>query len=363
MRSRHDHDQRHPAEAPYGAWASPLSAARATAGALRLGQIALDGDDIYWLEGRASEGGRNVLVRASVGAPPVDVSPPSFNVRSRVHEYGGAAYAVHRGAHLRLELRRSAPLRHHAGAAAARPHPRRLLLRAVPRRQHRPRLICIREDHTKGDAQPPAAVVAVPLDAAAPSAGIVLAQGADFYSDATLSPDGRRLAWLQWRHPNMPWDGTELFVADLDGAGRPGTPVRVAGGPDESVFQPSWSPDGLLYFVSDRTGWWNLYRHHGDIVQGMHPLDAEFGKPQWTLGSTTYAFASENRVVVTYAQNGRWRLALLSLEPRRVEPLALALEPLDAVVANGRAAYFVGGSPTEGPAITRVSLAPGKPRS
>ena len=120
----------------------------------------------------------------------------------------------------------------------------------------------------------------------------------------------------------MPWDGTELFVADLDGAGRPGAPVRVAGGDDESVFQPSWSPDGQLYFVSDRTGWWNLYRLHGDVVQGLHPLDAEFGKPQWTLGSTTYAFASERRVVVTYAQNGRWQMALLSLEPRRVEPLA-----------------------------------------
>jgi dipeptidyl aminopeptidase/acylaminoacyl peptidase len=198
--------------------------------------------------------------------------------------------------------------------------------------------------------------VAGPLDADAPSAGIVLTQGADFYSDAVLSPDGRRLAWLQWRHPNMPWDGTELFVADLDGAGRPADPVRVAGGPDESVFQPAWSPDGLLYFVSDKSGWWNLYRQRDGIVQALHPLDAEFGKPQWTLGTSTYAFVSAETVVVTYAQQGRWRMALLSLQSRRVEPLTLALEPLDAVVANSRAAYFVGGSATEGPAIAKLSL-------
>jgi dipeptidyl aminopeptidase/acylaminoacyl peptidase len=343
-----------PTEAPYGAWASPLSAARATAGALRLGQIALDGDDVYWLEGRASEGGRNVLVRASAGAPPVDVSPADFNVRTRVHEYGGAAYAVHRGAVYASNFADQRLYDITPGRPSRPLTPEGYFYAQCRVDPLRPRLICVREDHTKDEAQPPAAVVAVPLDAKGPAPGAVLAQGADFYSDATLSPDGRRLAWLQWRHPNMPWDGTELYVADLDGRGAPLSPVRVAGGDDESVFQPSWSPDGILYFVSDRTGWWNLYRVRGDVVQALHPLAAEFGRPQWLLGMSTYAFASENRVVVTYSQEGRWHMALLSLEPRRVEPLDLTLEPLDAVVANGRAAYFVGGSPTEGPAIARV---------
>ena len=311
-------------EAPYGAWASPLSAARATAGALRLGQIALDGDDVYWLEGRASEGGRNVLVRASAGAPPVDVSPPGFNVRTRVHEYGGAAYVVHRGAIYASNFADQRLYDITPGRPQRPLTPEGYFYAQCVIDPLRPRLVCIREDHTRGDAQPPAAVVAVPLDGAEPSAGVVLAQGADFYSDAALSPDGRRLAWLQWRHPHMPWDGTELYVADLDGRGTPGVPVRVAGGDDESVFQPSWSPDGILYFVSDRTGWWNLYRHHGGVVQALHPLSAEFGRPQWVLGSRTYAFASANRLVVTYTQDGRWRMALLSLEPRRVEPLDLA---------------------------------------
>ncbi len=341
--------------APYGAWASPLSAARATAGALRLGQIAVDGDDVYWLEGRASEGGRNVLVRASAGAPPVDVSPRDFNVRTRVHEYGGAAYTVHQGTIYASNFADQKLYAFTAGQA-----PKALTIEGyfyaqcridVPRK----RLLCVREDHTKGDAQPPAAIVAIPLGAAAPSAGVVLASGADFYSDPILSPDGTQLAWLQWDHPNMPWDGTSLYLADLDARGLPKSPVRIAGGAEESIFQPSWSPDGRLYFVSDRTGWWNLYRQQGSVTEPVHAMQAEFGKPQWVFGMTTYAFQSDNRLVVTWTEQGRWRMGLLNLEPRRLERLDLALDPLEALVSTSRAAYFVGGSPTEGPAITRVS--------
>ena len=341
--------------APYGAWASPLSAARATAGALRLGQIAVDGDDVYWLEGRASEGGRNVLVRASAGAPPVDVSPRDFNVRTRVHEYGGAAYTVHQGTIYASNFADQKLYAFTAGQA-----PKALTIEGyfyaqcridVPRK----RLLCVREDHTKGDAQPPAAIVAIPLGAAAPSAGVVLASGADFYSDPILSPDGTQLAWLQWDHPNMPWDGTSLYLADFDARGLPKSPVRIAGGAEESIFQPSWSPDGRLYFVSDRTGWWNLYRQQGSVTEPVHAMQAEFGKPQWVFGMTTYAFQSDNRLVVTWTEQGRWRMGLLNLEPRRLERLDLALDPLEALVSTSRAAYFVGGSPTEGPAITRVS--------
>ncbi|MGE3474163.1 MAG: hypothetical protein AB7O28_27730 [Vicinamibacterales bacterium] len=207
--------------APYGEWASPLSAAGATAGALRLGQIVLDGDDVYWLEGRASEGGRSVLMRLSAGGPPVEVAPADFNVRTRVHEYGGAAFTVHRGA-----VYASSFADQRLYALAGGRAPRALTTPGSFYAQcqvdeGRNRLLCVREDHTGGDAQPPAAIVAIGLDAAAPQAGAVLAAGADFYSDPVVSPDGARLAWLQWRHPNMPWDGTELYVADLDARGAP----------------------------------------------------------------------------------------------------------------------------------------------
>ena len=347
-------------EARYGTWVSPLTAARATAGALRLGQIAVDGDDVYWLEGRASEGGRNVLVRQSAGSPPVEVSPPTFNVRSRVHEYGGAAYTVHQGAIYASNFADQVLYAFTAGTAPTALTPPGYFYAQCRVDSARQRLLCVREDHTFGDDQPPAAIVAVPLGDATPSAGVVLASGADFLSDPTLSPDGRQLAWLQWNHPNMPWDGTELYVADLDGRGVPRAPVRVAGGPDESVFQPVWSPDGVLYFVSDRTGWWNLYRRRNGVTEPVYATAADFGKPQWSLGTSTYAFASADRIVVTYAEYGRWRLGVLSLDPNKLEPMTLALEPLDAVVATTRAAYFVGGSATEGPAITRVTFGAGE---
>lgn len=341
--------------APYGAWASPLSAARATAGALRLGQIAVDGDDVYWLEGRASEGGRNVLVRASAGAPPVDVSPRDFNVRTRVHEYGGAAYTVHQGTIYASNFADQKLYAFTAGQTPKALTPEGYFFAQCRVDVARKRLLCVREDHTKGDAQPPAAIVAIPLGATVPSAGVVLASGADFYSDPILSPDGTQIAWLQWDHPNMPWDGTSLYLADLDARGLPAKPVRVAGGAEESIFQPSWSPDGRLYFVSDRTGWWNLYRQQGSVSEPVHAMQAEFGKPQWVFGMTTYAFQSDNRVVVTWSEQGRWRMGLLNLEPRRLERLDLALDPLEALVSTSRAAYFVGGSPTEGPAVARVS--------
>lgn len=348
-------EQRAATTAPYGAWPSPLSAARATAGALRLGQIAVDGDSVYWLEGRASESGRNVLVRLSPGAPPVDVTPRDFNVRTRVHEYGGAAYAVHRGT---IYASNFSDQRLYALTAGGTPRPLTApgyFYAQCAVDAARSRVLCVREDHTRGDAQPPAAIVAVPLDGA-PSAGQVLASGADFYSDPMISPDGRRLAWLQWDHPNMPWDGTELYVAELDTGGLPGAPTRVAGGADESIFQPRWSPDGTLFFVSDRSGWWNLYRQRGADVENVHAMEADFGKPQWTFGTTTYGFQSADRLVVTWAERGRWRMGLLSLEPRRFEPLQLTLDPLDALVVTARAAYFVGGSPTEGAAIARVTF-------
>jgi len=347
-------------EAPYGAWASPLTAAGATAGALRLGQITVDGDDVYWLEGRASEGGRNVLVRSSAGGPPTDVSPADFNVRSRVHEYGGGAYAVHQGTIFASNFADQRLYAFTAGAPPTALTPPGYFYAQCRVDDVRQRLICVREDHTKGDVQPPAAIVALRLGAAASTAGTVLASGADFLSDPTLSPDGRSLAWLQWNHPNMPWDGTELYVAEFDARGLPGPPVRVAGGPDESVFQPTWSPDGVLYFIADRTGWWNLYRQRNGVSEPVHAMPADFGKPQWSLDTTTYAFASARQIVVTYADQGRWRVALLSLDPSRLEPLALMLEPMDSLVATGRAIYFVGGSATEGPAIARVTFGGGE---
>jgi dipeptidyl aminopeptidase/acylaminoacyl peptidase len=364
-----------PQTAPYGTWASPLTAARATAGALRLDQIVLDGDDVYWIEGRASEGGRAVIVRQSGDGRATDVTPAGFYVRSRVHEYGCGAYAVHRGAVYFVNFADQRVYRQAAGEAPVPLTAEGHYFVDLHVDAARQRLLAVREDHTAA-GEPASAIVALPLAAeAVPArghAGTVLASGADFYSGPILSPDGTRLAWLEWRHPNMPWDGTELHVAALDAQGRPGRRARVAGGADESIFQPTWSPDGELVFVSDRTGWWNLYRVRGGAegvarvlagpgegvdVEPLHPMAAEFGKPQWTTAMRTYAWVAPRRMVVSYSQDGHWKLALLETDPRKFEPLDLRVEPLESLAANGRAAYFVGGSPTEEPAIVRMTYA------
>ena len=357
---RDDHAPR--TVAPYGTWRSPLSAADVAGGALRFDHPLLDGDDLYWVEGRPSERGRSVVVRYTRDGRVLDITPPAFSARTRVHEYGGAAFTVHRGT---VFFSNDVDQRLHRQAPGAIPEPitpdgyRYADCTVDTARQ---RLLCVREDHTRDGLNPVNTIVAIERafdrsTAAMQAPGLVLASGADFYSDPVLSPDGTRLAWIEWRHPNMPWDGTELWQADLDDAGVPRSRIKIAGGRDESIFQPSWSPDGLLYFVSDRTGWWNLYRARGGAIEPLHPMSAEFGKPQWVFSMVTYAFAGPGRMVATYAVDGRWMLALIELDSRRFQPVALAFEPLEGIVADARAAYFIGASPTAPLSMVRMTFA------
>ncbi len=364
---------------PYGSWPSPLTAARVTAGALRLDQIQLDGDDVYWLEGRASEGGRNVIVKGPPDGPafadglrrgksgsepalrrdkPVDVTPPGFNVRTRVHEYGGAAYTVHNGVtyfsnYDDQRVYRQAP--GEAPVAITDPGPMWADFRKDAARH---RLIGVRE--LDGPPSPHGSAAArVNVIAAIPDR--VLVEGADFYSDPIVSPDGTCLAWLQWNHPNMPWDGTELWVGAFDASGLIGAREQVAGGNDESIYQPEWAPDGALYSVSDRTGWWNLYRWAGKDVEAIQPMEVEFGKPQWTFSMVSYALVSATRMAATYVQNGRWKLAMIDLYTRQFVPVELSVQPLESIkvaatpkATEGADIYFVGGSATEPTAIMRL---------
>ena len=333
---------------PYGSWPSPLSAARVTAGALRLDQIQLDGDDVYWIEGRASEGGRNVIVRRSPNGEIDDITPPGFNVRSRVHEYGGGAYTVDEGTIYFSNFADQRIYRQQPGKAPVAITDGGPFFADYRVDRFRNRLIAVRETHTGGN-EAKNDLVAVGIPTGVPAQTLV--EGADFYSDPTVSPDGKFLAWLQWHHPNMPWDGTELWVAVFNADGSVGSREKVAGGASESIFQPEWSPDNSLYFVSDRTGWWNLYRWSGLAIAPLHAMSAEFGKPQWTFSMVTYAIVDANRIATTYTEGGRWKLALIDVDARSFTPIALPVEPLDSIRANANGIYFVGGSPTEPTAI------------
>jgi dipeptidyl aminopeptidase/acylaminoacyl peptidase len=344
-----------PRVVPYGSWKSPITSDLIVAATVGLEQPRPDGADVYWVETRPAEGGRHVIVRRGPDGHTADRTPAPLNTRTRAHEYGGGAYAVAEGT-LYFSNFADQRLYRQDGDSPPRPLTPQGDLRyadAVIDR-HRGRIICIREDHTAG-GEPVNAVVSLAADGS--DAGRVLASGSDFYSSPRLSPDSARLAWLTWNHPNMPWDGTELWVAEFNADGSLGVGERVAGGPDESIFQPEWSPDGVLHFVSDRTGWWNLYRRRTGRDEPLCPRAAEFGRPQWLFGFSTYAFASAGQIVCTWLEQGAWRLGLLDTQARALEPFEVPYTEIDGLRAADGKAVFVAGSPAEVTAVVRLDLA------
>ncbi|TVQ20488.1 MAG: S9 family peptidase [Leptolyngbya sp. DLM2.Bin15] len=342
-----------PQVAPYGSWASPITSDLIVAGSLRLGEIRLDGDRLYWSEGRPTEGGRNVVVSWKAGNVQ-DVTPAPFNVRTRVHEYGGGAYIVVDGTvyfsnFLDQRLYRQAPGADPTPVTPEGPYRYADALWDAGRQ----RLVCVREDGT-GDGEPVNAIAALNLDP--DSYGTVLVSGSDFYASPRLSPDGRHLAWISWNHPNMPWDGTELWLAEVDKQGQVHGAHCIAGGLEESIFQPEWSPDGVLYFVSDRTGWWNLYRWHDNIVEPMCPKSAEFGLPQWVFRMATYGFASADTLICTYVERGIQVLARLDTTTKTLTPIATPYTAVGGLQVSEKQAVFLGGSPDAPSAIAALDL-------
>ncbi|TMK06962.1 MAG: S9 family peptidase, partial [Alphaproteobacteria bacterium] len=357
---------------PYGAWRSPITSELIVGETLGLGDIRVDGRDIYWIEGRPSEGGRNVLVRRAPststngGGSIEDITPAPYSVRTRVHEYGGGAMNVHRGF---VYFTNFADQRLYQQAGGSPPTP--LTPPPDPERggirwryadglidDKRKHWIGIREEHAEGRVDN----TLVAVDLAQPGPGIVLAQGADFYASPALSPDGKRLAWLQWNHPNMPWVGTELWQADIAADGSLASSRRVAGGDSESVFQPQWSPDGVLYFVSDRSGWWNLYRCDANSSGAVHALcsrDAEFGQAQWNFAQSTYAFLSAAQLVCAYTEAGHDRLARLDIATGKLTPVDLPYSDFGQIRAVGDGIVCRAGSPTDPPAIVLIDPATG----
>jgi dipeptidyl aminopeptidase/acylaminoacyl peptidase len=338
--------------APCGAWPSPIGAATVAAGASPLSQLAQDGLDLYWLAGRASEGGRTTLLRQR-GQATEEVTPAPFNVRSRVHEYGGGAYLVDDGdvyfsnhGDNRLYLcSDSAPPRPLSQGGSMR-YADFVLDRA------RSRLVTVREEHATPNAHPRNSICAIGLD----GGETVLAEGHDFYAAPRLSPDGRQLCWLSWDHPRMPWQGSQLWLAELDAAGAPHKVQLVAGGDDESICQPEWAPDGVLHFVSDRSGWWNLYRSVNGAVQPVCARTAEFATPHWSFGGSMYGFRSANEIACTYIEHGVSRLALLSTRDGKLQPIANPYEEIRELRVVGDTLVLLGGAPTIALELARFDL-------
>jgi dipeptidyl aminopeptidase/acylaminoacyl peptidase len=337
--------------APYGTWRSPISAEMVSVGGVTLSQPWLEDGSVYWQESRPSEGGRSVLMHAAPFSEAVEITPPGFNVRTTVHEYGGGAYLIHRGTAFFSNFADQRLYRQELGADP---------VAITPESGGRDRyadgritpdtgwLICVRERHP--DPDHPSGVtnelVVIPPEGSAEP--LIIRSGRDFYSSPRISPDGSMLCWLEWDLPWMPWDGCEVYVADLADDATLQNVRQVAGrAGEESIFQPAWSPAGDLHFVSDRTGWWNLYRERDGQVEALHPAEAEFGWPQWVFGMSAYGFLGDGRIACLWERDGVQHVAVL--DPQSGELIDLdvphsAMRP--SLDVEGDRVAFVGGGPS-----------------
>jgi dipeptidyl aminopeptidase/acylaminoacyl peptidase len=346
--------------APYGSWPTPFTSASVVAGAVRLGELVLDGDDVLWAEGRPAEGGRTQLVRRRPDGTCTDLLAEGWNARTAVHEYGGGGWWARDGV---VWFANWADQRLYRLADGADPVP----LTPEPASPRADRfadgdlapdgatIVCVRERH-HGPSAAEVVNEIVRLDAHAPGEPEVLVSGSDFVAAPRLSPDGGTLAWLRWNHPSMPWDATELVVRDLGS----GEELVIAGGPDESVLEPRWSADGALWFVSDRSDWWNLYRYTaGTDIATMVRVDAEIGVPHWQFAAARYALLPDDSVVFARLRRGYDALCLRAPDGTVTE-LDAPFSRVTAVrAAPDGTVLVVAGSPTREPGVHRVDPAGG----
>ncbi len=345
-----------PTIAPFGSWRSPLTAALASGASVSLSAATAHRGQLYWIEGRPAEEGRNVMVTLGE-AGPREVTPPAFNVRTRVHEYGGLAYVL---AGDRVVFSQYADQRLYVQEAGAPP-------RALTPTGYRyadgaaspdgRTVYCVREDHTQpGEAK--STLVALDLDTA--SAGRVLFGESDFVAYPRPSPDGRRLALLSWNHPNMPWSGTTLRVGSLVDGALVALEV-IAGGESESVLEPRWDRDGSLYFLSDRTGWWNLFRHRDGRTEAVTALEAEIGGPLWQLGASHYALTDDGHAVVQVCRRAVDGLAVVDLASGRLRTLDLPFVEFSSIgVRDAGTAFAVATAVDALPELITIDLASGR---
>ena len=343
-----------PAVAPHGSWTSPITVDLLVGSTVTLGYADVSDAGVYWLEGRPQEGGRAALVFRPDGGEPVDVVPEGFNVRTRVHEYGGGAWWRHGDVVFASSFDDGRVYRFDAPGAAPQPvtpeppEPSSLRYADGVVTPDGGLVVCVRERHEGGEVLNE--LVTFPADGSEEPR--LLASGHDFFASPRLDPVGRRLAWITWDHPRMPFDGTELHVAQFTADGTLEEGKLVAGGETESVLDPQWTPAGDLLFVSDRTGWWNLYSLRGDHMRPLAPTDGEFAQPWWVFARERYAFLPDGRIACVVTRAARDSLEFLDPTAGTLEPAGLPYSVYaDAIRAHGNRIVMVAASPTEADAV------------
>lgn len=334
-------------QAPYGSWESPVKSRDLAGACLGIQSPRMVDGTLYWLESRPAENGRCVVCSAAG-----DAVPPGFTVRNRVHEYGGGAWNFMNGELFFCNDHDRSLWRCRPGS------PPEIFIRSSGERYAdlepdpaRNRVICVRE------AEGRSAIIASDI---LYSTKKVLFSGAEFYSSPRVSPDGKSLAWIEWNHPDMPWDSTVLCRAELDAEGNPGPAVRLAGGGGESVVQPQWSPGGRLYFISDRTGWWNIYRTGLSGDEPVAAMDAEFAQPLWQFAMSSYAFVSDTLLAAAFTRNGFWSLALVDAQALQMKVCELPFTYIDHVRAGEGTVVFLAGSTREPNVLVSMNAGTGQ---
>ena len=347
-----------PRLAPYGAWPSPITARLVAQAQVGFQEVHVGTDAVWWIESRPAEAGRCVILRRDARET-VAITPAPFSARTRVHEYGGGAMTVADGSVYFAHFPDQRLYRIDPGGAPVPITP------AGPQRYAdfsldaaRERLIAVQEDHTPPAGEPVNAIVAI--DVAGNSGPRTLVAGHAFFAAPRLSPDGTRLAWLAWDYPQMPWDGTELWVATITGNGGLENRRQVAGGPGESIDQPAWAPDGTLTFLSDRSGWWNLYEERDGAIRCLHARPADFGAPAWVFSHGTYDFLGEAAIACAFVEAGAWRLGVLDRASGALREVPTPFTDLRCLRTTFDGAIVaIGGAPDAPATIARIDAASG----
>lgn len=344
--------------ASYGSWKSPITSDMIVGESVQIEQILVDGATIYWSERHAEEAGRTtVLCRTTEGrittiTPPfVDQQKPYFNIRTRVHEYGGGAFTVAGDVVYFSNFKDQRLYRQESGLDPVPVTAEAQMFYADGVIDGgRKRLFCVREDHSgKGEA----VNTLIYLNLTNGSA-TVIASGNDFYSSPRLNHSGTKLAWITWNHPYMPWDQTELWVATVKKDGSLSSSTKIAGVTGESIVQPQWSPEGMLYFISDRNGWWNIHSWDGANVKPLVQMEAEFAGPQWVFGLSSYTFVSAEKIFCTYFKDGVWHLSSIDTITGEMKEIDTPYTDIENLKTIPGAVVFSGGSPTKPTEIVKL---------